>query len=225
MENEVTSCQPGPLPSMPNKGIIVPTMGNSKRTDISFILFGKTRHAVLTLLYGHSDEAFYLNQILRTAGTGSGAGQRELRQLCESGIVRRFSRGKQVYYQANPECSIFAELKGILAASRSSKNSRVASNNILVPGKKVADFCQRNHIRTLSLFGSVLKRDFRPDSDIDVLVEFEPGYVPGFFRLFDLENKLSSIFGGRKVDLRTSKDLSRYFRDAVIATAETYYAQ
>ncbi len=64
-----------------------------------------------------------------------------------------------------------------------------------------------------------------PESDIDVLVEFEPGHVPSFFRLFDLETELSALFGGRKVDLRTPEDLSRYLRDEVMAEAEVAYAQ
>jgi len=89
----------------------------------------------------------------------------------------------------------------------------------------MAEFCERHHIRKLSLFGSVLRADFRPAGDIDVLVEFEPGHVPGFFRLFDLEQELSGIFGGRKVDLRTPEDLSRYFRDQVVARAEVQYAR
>jgi hypothetical protein len=96
---------------------------------------------------------------------------------------------------------------------------------IAVPKDRIAEFCQRNHIHKLSLFGSILREDFRTDSDIDVLVEFEPGHVPGFFRLFDMEEELSSILYGRKVDLRTPQDLSRYFRDEVIANAEVQYAQ
>jgi hypothetical protein len=96
---------------------------------------------------------------------------------------------------------------------------------IAVPKDRIAEFCQRNHIHKLSLFGSVLREDFRTDSDIDILVEFEPGHVPGFFRLFDMEEELSSILYGRKVDLRTPQDLSRYFRDEVIANAEVQYAQ
>ena len=96
----------------------------------------------------------------------------------------------------------------------------------LRPSKdRIAEFCERNHILKLCLFGSVLREDFRPESDVDVLVEFEPGHVPGFFRLFDLEKELSPLFGGRKVDLRTPQDLSRYFRDQVVAQAEVQYAR
>ena len=88
----------------------------------------------------------------------------------------------------------------------------------------VAEFCRANHIRKLALFGSVLRDEFGPDSDLDVLVEFEPGHVPGLFGISHMELELSPIFGGRKVDLRTAGDLSRYFRDQVVATAEGIYA-
>ena len=89
---------------------------------------------------------------------------------------------------------------------------------------QIAEFCRRHHIRRLSLFGSILRDDFRPDSDVDVLVEFEPDHVPGFFGLFDLQEELSALFG-RRVDLRTPEDLSRYFRDEVLARAEVQYAR
>ena len=95
----------------------------------------------------------------------------------------------------------------------------------LLDKEKIADFCRRNHIRKLSLFGSVLRDDFGPESDIDVLVEFEAGHAPGFFRLFDMEEELSSLLGGRKVDLRTPEDLSRYFRDEVLAQSWVQYGQ
>ena len=89
----------------------------------------------------------------------------------------------------------------------------------------VAQFCQRNHIRWLALYGSVLRDDFGPKSDVDVLVEFEPGHSPGLFQLYDLEQELSAILSGRKVDLRTPQDLSKYFRDDVLRQAETQYAK
>ncbi len=94
-----------------------------------------------------------------------------------------------------------------------------------VPQGKLAAFCRKYHIRRLCLFGSVLRDDFRPDSDIDILVEFDPKHVPGFLRLVRMERELSTLFGGRKVDLRTAEDLSRYFRDEVLAEAETLYEE
>ncbi|MBI3962534.1 MAG: nucleotidyltransferase family protein [Deinococcus sp.] len=89
----------------------------------------------------------------------------------------------------------------------------------------IAKFCRRHHIRKLALFGSVLREDFRPESDVDVLVEFEPGHVPGLIRLAGMELELSRLLGGRKVDLNTPKTLSRYFREQVLAEAEVQYVQ
>ena len=88
---------------------------------------------------------------------------------------------------------------------------------------RIADFCRRNSIKSLSLFGSALRDDFRPDSDVDMLVEFQPGREPGLLRLAAMERELSEMIG-RKVDLRTPEDLSRYFREEVISTAEALYA-
>lgn len=85
----------------------------------------------------------------------------------------------------------------------------------------VAAFCRRHHVRRLALFGSVLRDDFTPSSDIDVLVEFEPGHIPGL-AFFSMESELSGILG-RQVDLNTPGFLSRYFRDQVLAEAETQY--
>jgi predicted nucleotidyltransferase len=93
-----------------------------------------------------------------------------------------------------------------------------------VDKQKIAEFCRRYRITRLAVFGSALRDDFGLDSDVDVLVDFEPGHVPGFFGLFDMEEELSVLFDGRKVDLRTPQDLSRYFRDRVVAQAEVQYA-
>lgn len=94
-------------------------------------------------------------------------------------------------------------------------------SQITIDRERLAGFCRRNHIRRLALFGSVLRDDFRPDSDVDVLVEFEPGHVPGL-RFFALERELSEILE-RKVDLNTPSFLSPYFRGRVLAEAEVQY--
>ena len=85
-------------------------------------------------------------------------------------------------------------------------------------------FCRRHHVRRLALFGSTLKGTARPDSDVDLLVEFEPGREPGLIKLAGMEAELSAMLGNRRVDLRTAGDLSRHFRDEVLRTAETQYA-
>ena len=85
-------------------------------------------------------------------------------------------------------------------------------------------FCRRNHIRWFALFGSVIRDDFGPESDVDALVEFDPLHVPGLFGVARMERELSELFGGRHVELRTPDDLSRYFRQEVVASAEVLYA-
>lgn len=185
------------------------------------------------MLYGNPDKTYYTRQIAREAGIALGALQRELRRLSGAGIARRTARGRNVYYQANREIPEFNELRALLTASRAASGvaERVASyyaglppeKRVRVPKRKLAEFCRRNHIRKLALFGSVLRDDFGPDSDIDVLVEFEPGRTPGL-AFFGLADELSEMFG-RKVDLNTPASLSRYFREQVVSEARSLYEE
>jgi uncharacterized protein len=92
---------------------------------------------------------------------------------------------------------------------------------IKVSRKRLADYCRKHHIRKLALFGSVLRDEFRVDSDVDVLVEFEPGHIPGL-AFFGMEQELSEILG-RKVELHTPQFLSPYFRDKIMEEAEVQY--
>ena len=94
-----------------------------------------------------------------------------------------------------------------------------------IPEAQITDFCRRNGIRKLAFFGSVLTERFSDSSDVDVLVEFRTGERVGYFRLADMEDELSRLLGGRKVDLRTPMDLSRHFRDEVVRTALVAYAE
>jgi predicted nucleotidyltransferase len=96
---------------------------------------------------------------------------------------------------------------------------------IEIPEAQIGEICQRQGIKRLALFGSVLTGRFSDSSDIDVLVEFRPGTRIGFFRLADIEAELSRLFGGRKIDLRTPMDLSRYFRNEVVRDALVVYAE
>lgn len=98
------------------------------------------------------------------------------------------------------------------------------SAQIRMDVERVRAYCRERHIRRLALFGSALRSDFGPESDVDLLVEFAPGHIPGLLGLARMERELSSAFGNRRVDLRTAEDLSRYFRDDVLRTAEVLYA-
>jgi len=94
-------------------------------------------------------------------------------------------------------------------------------SRVSIPQDQIEAFCRRHHIRRLAFFGSVVRDDFRPESDVDVLVEFEPGHVPGL-AFFRMQRELSDMLG-RKVDLNTPQDLSRYYREEVLAEAEVVY--
>jgi len=148
------------LKTVPGSGTIVPKMSTVQYTDsISETLFGKTRRAVLSLLYSHADDAFYLRQIVRAAGVGVGAVQRELKELSDSGIIQRIVRGRQVYYQANPQCPVFEELKALVT-----KTVGIAAvlRTALTP---LAD-----RIRVAAIYGSVARNEEHRGSDVDLLV-------------------------------------------------------
>ncbi len=97
----------------------------------------------------------------------------------------------------------------------------VMNSKVFIDQAQLAEFCRKNGVRRLAIFGSALREDFRPDSDIDVLVEFELGRTPGL-RFFEMQDDLSRLFG-RTVDLHTPASLSRYFRNQVLAEAEDQY--
>lgn len=103
-------------------------------------------------------------------------------------------------------------------------NHHKKKTNIDMHDEALEVFCRKHHIRKLSLYGSVLRDDFRPDSDVDVLVEFEVGHPVGLIRLAAMERELTSLLG-RQVDLHTPAELSRYFRDEVMSSAEVQYVQ
>lgn len=97
------------------------------------------------------------------------------------------------------------------------------NGNLNIDKARLEDFCRKHSIRKLSFFGSVLRDDFGPGSDVDVLAEFEPGTVTGFFKLHDVEQELSELLSGRKVDVHTPKGLSPYLRERVLDEAEVMY--
>jgi predicted nucleotidyltransferase len=99
----------------------------------------------------------------------------------------------------------------------------VKTQNIDISREKIAHFCQQWHITKLSIFVSVLRSDFRSDSDVDVLVEFHPEHIPGFLKLHQIQEELSTLLGNRQIDLVTLKSLNHRIRDRILAEAEVYY--
>ena len=194
-------------------------------------LFGKTRRAVLGLLLPVPEKGFYLREINRLTGVSVGALQRELKTLVAAGLVVREGCFPRISYRADITSPIFTQLKTLFAGQSSppamplpSRASRV-DRNLEVPQGALDGFCRRNKISRLAFFGSVLRDDFDPDSDIDMLVEFLPEHVPGLFRMEELQDELSAMFGGRKVDLRTPAELNHLFRRQVENTSEVRFVQ
>jgi predicted nucleotidyltransferase len=99
----------------------------------------------------------------------------------------------------------------------------ILNHSHVVDAPQLAAFCEKYHIRKLALFGSILRDDFSAASDVDVLVEFDTGHTPDFFRLYQLEEELSALFEGRRIDLVTYKALNRHLRDDVLAKAVVQY--
>ena len=100
----------------------------------------------------------------------------------------------------------------------------MVAHAIPIPANAITAFCKRNHIRRLAIFGSVLRDDFKTDSDVDILVTFAPGFTPGF-RFIDLQDELTSLLGHRRVDLVTERFLNRRIRDAVVRDALVVYEE
>ncbi len=96
--------------------------------------------------------------------------------------------------------------------------------NVEIENEGLTDLCQRHHIRKLSLFGSVLRDDFGPESDVDVLVRFDPDFPVGF-RIFEIEEELSQLFGGRRIDIVNEKYINPRLRSRILGEAQVQYDQ
>ena len=146
--------------SVPKLGTIVPSLGTSgQHVSPATALFGRTRRAVLALMYGRPDESFYVRQIVRAVGSGRGAVQRELRRLTAAGILTRSTRGRQIHYQANRDCPVFAELQSLLM-----KTTGVA--DVL----RAALSHLSDRVQVAFVYGSVADGRLKADSDVDVIV-------------------------------------------------------
>lgn len=122
-------------------------------------LFGKTRRSILTLLYSHTDESFHLRKILRLAGIGPGAGQRELKRLSAAGAILRTVKDNQVLFQANPQCSVFNELRGLITKTAGVADVLRGTLEPLIGSLSLA-----------LLYGSIARGEAGKESDVDLLV-------------------------------------------------------
>lgn len=182
--------------------------------DLGTLFFGAYRRQVLGLLLLHPDESFHLRAIARVTRTQPGTLRRELALLTAAGVLARERIGNQVHYRADSACPIHDELRDIAHKTLSTKKSARAVRPRLRGGAKAGGrtalqisqdrlkkLCRRYHIRKLSIFGSAARGQLGPRSDVDLMVEFEPGQAPSLWEGPDLDKAFSALFGNRPVDI------------------------
>ncbi|MEX1033763.1 MAG: nucleotidyltransferase domain-containing protein [Cellvibrionaceae bacterium] len=198
---------------------------------IGDVLFTRTQQRVLGLLFSRPEQSFYLNEIVRLAGVGKGTVKRELDRLNQAGLITFEQRGNQNHYQANADCAIFNELRGIVlktfgvgeahaesatkeppgilntdeldmgALESSHQKPLVIGGEIEVSRVALQQLARHYHIKRLSLFGSAARRELKPGSDIDLLVEFDPNHTPSLGEMVDVHDAFEKLFKGYKVDI------------------------
>jgi uncharacterized protein len=166
-----------PLPSVLKTGTIVPTVGSTNET-LSTTLFGKARRAVLLVLYGSADQAFYMRQLARLTGLGMGALQRELEALSQAGIIGRTVQGRHTFFKANAGCPIFQELKGIIAKT-------IGIGEIIRKALKPL----AGRVRWAFIHGSTAKGKETASSDIDVIVVGDATFEEVVIALHETQEK------------------------------------
>jgi predicted nucleotidyltransferase/DNA-binding transcriptional ArsR family regulator len=211
---------------------------------LATLLFGTYRLEVLRLLLPNPDRTLHVREIARATGKLPGTVLRELNQLADAGILLRRRVGNQVQFQADVACPIHAELRSILRKAppkrRHPKEAAPRAGHALqspaaeyavrpakfrVPLGKLAALCRRYDVHRLSLFGSAARNALKADSDIDLLVEFAPDSRASLFDLSAMQDELSPLFGGRKVDLATPEILENPFRrKTIVPDLTTLYA-
>lgn len=213
--------------------------------SILHFLLGKTRAAVLRALVLEPGAALHVRELARVTGASAGSLHRDLRALTALGLLLRDEVGRQVHYRANTTHPCFEPLVALLRTEAADVYSaqtappvvatvlhsplaayRVDTRQKLhIPRGALAALCRKHRIRKLSLFGSAARNALTPDSDIDLLVEFDDSSGATLFDLSMLQEELSALFDGRKVDLATPEILDNPFRrKAIVPELKTLYA-
>lgn len=213
-------------------------------TTITNFLLGQTRAAVLRTLF-LEPRALHVRELARITDVSPGSLHRDLRALAQLGLLMREEVGRQVYYRANPACPCHDELAALLrtadappaiAAPLDTADARVLHSPVAdyrvaprqklhIPGGALAALCRKHRIRKLSLFGSAARNELTPDSDIDLLVEFEAASSATLLDLPVLQEEFSALFGGRNVNVATPEILDNpYLRKTILPELMTLYA-
>jgi len=203
----------------------------TKYSALSDALFSKAQRRVLGLLFGHSGRSFYANEIVRAARAGVGGVQRELEALAAAGLVTVSRLGNQKHYQANRASPIFEELRSIVAKvlpavpnppapvlqqPRAEYAVGARAARLRIPKKEIAALCRKYGVRKLSLFGSGARGDMNAESDVDLMVEFEPASATSLWDYPAMQDDFSALFDHRKVQLASPEILRNPFRRKTI---------
>jgi predicted nucleotidyltransferase len=200
----------------------------TKREDMADALLTRTQQAVLGLLFAHPEQRFSLGEVVRTARKGTGAVHRELGRLAQAGLVTVTAAGRSKLYEANRASPVFAELTGLmakLAGAAPTLRSPGAAYETAPPTdrRKLAALCRKYHVRRLGLFGSTARGEAAPGSDVDLLVEFEPGRAPSFWAEPEMRDAFGALFG-RRVDLVPPAVLENpYRRKSILRDLKVLY--
>lgn len=178
--------------------------------DLLFPAYRRKVLRLLLLLEPH--RSLHVREISRLTGVPAGSLHRELLALTGAGVLLREPMGNQVHYRANPECPIFEELASMFR-KQSVEGARISADEALeVSHAALEQLARRYGIRRLTLFGSAARGELGPDSDIDLLVEFEPGRAPSLWMEHELESSFSRLFDGRRVDIAPPEILRNPYR-------------
>lgn len=206
--------------------------------SLSELLFPEYRRRVLELLLRHPDEALHGREIARRTGLQAGTLNRELALLARAGVLRREQRGNQHLYSLDAACPIYEELESILRKTANVGRKRTAEpvlhetraayrvrpSRFDVPKRKLEALCRKYRIRKLSVFGSAARGEAGPDSDVDLMVEFEPDKAPSLWDFPEMQSDFSSLFGGRRVDLVPPEALANpYRRKSILRDLKVLY--
>jgi len=199
----------------------------TKPSALSDALFSKAQRRVLGLLFGHSERSFYANEIVRAARAGVGAVQRELEGLAAAGLVTVSRLGNQKHYQANRGSPIFEELRSIVAKVLAVSPAPALQQphaeyavarpaRLRIPRKEIAALCRKYGVRKLSVFGSAARGEMNPESDVDLMLEFDPASKTSLWDYPAMQEDFSALFDHRKVEFASPEILRNPFRRKTI---------
>lgn len=175
------------------------------------LLFGAYRHRVLSLLFLRPGDSFHVRMIARLTGVPAGSLHRELRLLADAGLLDAERIGNQIHYSANEASPVFRELAAMLDKTAGTPPTlhehaveytvAPAIGSLAIPERELAAICRRYKVKKMALFGSAARGELRPESDVDLLVEFKPEQGPSLWGIVDMQEELSALFGGREVHI------------------------